>query len=171
MRVAGSLLVLRWAFVGGIVALLADLSDLFLMDSLHLGGVRDYQSFDKWLDQVYMAAFLAVALRWKGAPRAVAVALYAYRMVGFVAFEAFDDRGLLVFFPNVFELWFLFVASLRHWRPDFAFSRRGIALALTALLALKEAQELIIHQFRLLDTFTSLEAVEAIFDWISAPFR
>jgi hypothetical protein len=64
VRVAGSLPVLRWPFYGSILAILIDLSDLFLMNLLDLGGVRDYQTFDKALDQVYMAAFLFVAWRW-----------------------------------------------------------------------------------------------------------
>ena len=76
-----------------IVAVLVDLSDLFLRSYLSLGGVRDYQAFDKWLDQVYMLTFLITALRWPGRPRQVAVGLYAFRMVGFAAFEATTDPG------------------------------------------------------------------------------
>ena len=69
VRVVGSLAVLKWAFVGGWAAILIDLSDLFLKNLLDLGGVSNYQAFDKWLDQVYMVAFLVVALRWKGPAR------------------------------------------------------------------------------------------------------
>jgi hypothetical protein len=72
VRVAGSLLVLRWAFAGAIIAVL---SDLFFRSYLDFGGVRHYQTFDKWLDQVYMLTFLAVALRWAGLPRRIAVGL------------------------------------------------------------------------------------------------
>ena len=56
VRVVGSLAVLKWAFVGGWAAILIDLSDLFLKNLLDLGGVSNYQAFDKWLDQVYMVA-------------------------------------------------------------------------------------------------------------------
>ncbi len=66
VRIAGSLPVLRWPLAGGLLAILVDLSDLLLRDTLDLGGVPDYQSLDKWLDQVYMACFLIVALRWQG---------------------------------------------------------------------------------------------------------
>src|SRR2546427_6972630 len=111
-RVLGSLPVLRWAFIGALIAMLADLSDLFLIEAIHLGGVGDYQRFDKWLDQVYMATFLIVALRWAYVPRTIAVALYAYRMVGFVAFEIVGARDILLLFPNVFEFWFVFVSGL-----------------------------------------------------------
>jgi len=170
-RIAGSLFVLRWAFAGAILAMVVDLSDLFMMNLLHLGGVRNYQVLDKWLDQVYMACFLIVALRWRGPQRTIAVALYALRLIGFAAFDLTGSRAVLVFFPNVFEFWFVFVASLPHWRPEFAFSRRNVALVLAPLLAAKEAQELIIHWFKLLDSFTAVEAVEAIWDFVAGPFR
>ena len=172
VRIVGSLLVLRWALVGGIVAVVVDLSDLFLRSFLDLGGVGNYQAFDKWLDQVYMLAFLAVAVReWRGAPRTVAIALYAYRFVGFVAYELTGTREILLFFPNVFEFWFLFAASLPHWRPTFEFTRRNTATALAALAAAKVAHEYVLHQAKLLDSFTTIDALKAIWHVMSWPFR
>src|SRR5947208_2452988 len=109
VRIAGSLPVLRWPFWGAIIAMLVDLSDLFLMNLLHLGGVNNYQSFDKWLDQGYMLTFLLVALRWETVPRLVAIVLYLFRTVGFTAFEVSGERNLLIFFPNLFEVWFLLI--------------------------------------------------------------
>ncbi|MGI8925066.1 MAG: hypothetical protein ACR2HN_00290 [Tepidiformaceae bacterium] len=167
VRVAGSLLVLRWALVGGLVAVLVDFSDLFLKNLLDLGGVRDYQAFDKYLDQVYMLAFLGVAVRWQGPARSISIALYAFRLAGFVLFEATGARVLLLFFPNVFEFWFLFVASLPHWRPAFRFGRRQVGAAVGVLLVLKEAQEFVLHEARWLDRFTAVEAVQSIWDWLT----
>ena len=86
-RIVGSLPVLRWAFAGAIIAILVDFSDLFMMNLLTLGGLRDYQAFDKLVDLVYMATFLIVALRWSGVARNVAVALFAFRIVGVAVFE------------------------------------------------------------------------------------
>lgn len=163
--------VVRWVFVGGIVAVLVDFSDLFMKNLLELGGVSNYQAFDKWLDQVYMLVFLAVSLRWSGLARTVSVVLYAYRMVGFVVFEVTGAREVLLLFPNLFEFWFLFVASLPHVRPGFEFSKRNVAVAGGALLALKEFQEYALHYARWLDSFTAVEAVEAIFDWLMSPLR
>ena len=201
VRIAGSLLVLRWAFVGGVVAILVDLSDLFMMNLLELGGVSSYQSFDKWLDQVYMAGFLIAALRWPDPARAVAVALFALRLVGFVAFELTGAREVLVAFPNLFEFWFLFVAYLTpnplsvggegasgrrglggssrttlvsrrtlHGHR-FIFTSRNVVLALALLLVVKETQELAIHWFKVFDSFTAVEAVEAVWDWLTGPVR
>ncbi|HLC28989.1 MAG TPA: hypothetical protein VJL07_06040 [Dehalococcoidia bacterium] len=117
VRILGALPVLRWPLAGAFIALFVDLSDLFLRDWIDLGGVNDYQRFDKWLDQFYMLTFLAVALRWEAIPRNIAVALFTFRLVGFIAFEISDERGILIFFPNAFEYWFIFVAALKtfHW--------------------------------------------------------
>jgi len=113
VRVAGALPVLRWPLAGAFIAIFVDLSDLFLRDWIELGGVNDYQSFDKWLDQAYMLTFLAVALRWQALPRNIAVALYAFRLAGFITFELTGDREVLILFPNVFEYWFIFIAALK----------------------------------------------------------
>jgi hypothetical protein len=171
VRILGSLLVLRWAFAGGIIAVLVDFSDLFLKNLLDLGGVRNYQSFDKWLDQVYQFAFLLVALRWKGPARTIAVVLYLFRIPGLFVFELTGERWTLLLFPNVFEFWFLFVASLPHWRRGFAYTRRNLALSLGILFALKEFQEYMLHGGRWLDNFTAVEAVDAIWDFLTSPFR
>ena len=170
VRVAGALPVLRWAFAGGLVAVFTDLSDLFLRNLLDLGGVRNYQALDKWLDQAYQLTFLIVALRWRGTARSVALALFAFRLAGFALFEATGARVVLLAFPNVFEWWFLFVASLPHWRPHFAFTRRNTALALAGLTALKLLHEYALHGGQWLDGFTAVEALEVIGGWFAAPF-
>lgn len=162
VRIAGSLPVLRWPLAGGVLAILVDLSDLLLRDVLDLGGIPDYQSFDKWVDQVYLAAFLVVALRWSGIERTVAIALYAWRIVGFVAFEATGDRNLLLLFPNVFELWFLAVAAIHRFRPGLAWRPPTVAVTLLALLAVKELHEWALHGARLFDGISALEAIDIV---------
>jgi hypothetical protein len=113
VRIASALPVLRWPLAGAFIALFVDLSDLFLRDWLQLGGVKDYQRFDKWLDQAYMITFLIVALRWEPVPRNIAVALFSFRLAGFVAFQLTGDRAVLLLFPNLFEYWFIFIAALK----------------------------------------------------------
>jgi hypothetical protein len=161
IRIAGSLPVLRRPLAGGVLAVLVDLSDLLLRDTLDLGGVGDYQSLDKWLDQVYLGAFLVVALRWAGPTRSIAVALYAYRLIGFVLFELTGDRTVLLLFPNVFELWFLLVAAAGPARVA-GWSRPRLAVALLALTVVKEVQEWAIHGARLFDAIDSLEFLELV---------
>jgi hypothetical protein len=166
VRIAGSLPVLGWPLAGGVLAVLVDLSDLLLRDVLDLGGIPDYQSFDKWVDQVYLACFLVVALRWSGIERGVAVALYAFRLVGFVAFELTGARELLLLFPNVFELWFLLVAGLHRFRPGFRWSPARVAVALVVLLGVKELHEWALHGARLFDGMDSLEFLDRVGRWL-----
>jgi hypothetical protein len=168
-RIAGSLPVLRWPFYGALVAILVDQSDLFMMNLIHLGGVDDYQTFDKYLDQVYIACFLIVALRWHGLDCNVAVGLYAYRLVGFVVFELTESRGLLLFFPNLFELWYLFVAAKLQFQLQDKLQGRTLYLVLGGLFWLKMFQEYALHQARWLDGFTAVEAIEAVWDFLT-PF-
>ena len=176
-RVAGSLLVLRWPFWGGVVAVACDLLDLLLFNLfvVYAGwpGFDGYQAFDKWVDQVYLAAFLVVAVRdFASGPRLVAVALYLFRLVGFAAFEAgWAPREALILFPNVFELWFLAVAFTMRYRPAFAWTPARSAAALGVLLGVKLVQEWALHVARLFDGMTFLGALVSIWDALTAPFR
>ena len=157
VRVAGALPVLRWAFAGALIAILVDFSDLFLMNLLNLGGLRNYQSFDKWLDLAYMGTFLLVALRWTGPARSVAVSLFAFRMIGFAAFELTGTREVLLVFPNVFECWFVFVAARDHYRPGYDLTRGRVVAWLVALTALKLGQEYVLHGAQWLDDYIVTE--------------
>ena len=184
VRVVGSLPVLIFPFPGAIIAMLTDMSDLFLMNLLDEGGVRDYQEFDKWLDQVYMVTFLVVALRWTGTARNIAIGLFAFRLVGFVTFEVSQQRDLLIFFPNLFEFWFVFVAGAKFLRLDerwrgkphlrglvpFRYGRGQLAAVLPTLLAVKLLQEFALHVGQWFDGFTSVEAAEWISRLLSAPY-
>jgi hypothetical protein len=169
IRILGSLPVLRWPLAGGILAVLVDLSDLLLRDVLDLGGIPDYQAFDKWIDQVYLAAFLVVALRWRGLERSIAVVLYTFRLVGFVAFELTGERALLLLFPNVFELWFLVVAAVHVIRPGFAWRPAVTAAVLIVLVAIKEVQEWALHGARLFDGISSLDFLDRVRGWLFGP--
>jgi hypothetical protein len=169
VRIAGSLPVLRWPFYGAVLAILVDQSDLFMMNLIDLGGVKDYQTFDKYLDQVYLFCFLVVAMRWRGWDRNVAVGLYAYRFIGFVAFEVTQSRGLLLFFPNLFEFWFLFVAARQEFGLEEKLKGPVLGVILVGMAGVKLFQEYAIHQERWLDSFTAVEAVQAVWDWVT-PF-
>ena len=210
VRLAGALPVLRWPLAGALIAMAVDQSDLFMMNLLDLGGVNDYQTFDKYLDQAYLLTFLIVALRWQDTARTVAVVLYFHRLIGFVAFEASGEREVLLFFPNFFEYWFVLMAALKHLGRDpfvegtGSWSVRGSedkALAgggggmvrvaavqegaiprqrplapstfagiVGVLVAVKLFQEYALHYGRWLDGFTAVEAVEAIWRFLTPPY-
>ena len=171
VRLLGALPVLRWPFYGGLIALLVDQSDLLIMNLVHLGGVNDYQAFDKYLDQAYLLTFLAVAWRWHGLARTVAAGLYTYRLAGFAAFEFTGERDILIFFPNLFEFWFLLVAGLKQFDLENHLTTTPGRAAMAVLVALKLFQEYAIHYARWLDGFTTVEALEATWHWLTRPFR
>ncbi len=183
IRVVGSLPVLRWAFVGGLIAVFVDLSDLFLRQAIDLGGLSNYQEWDKWVDQVYIFLFFYVAMRWSGWERNIALTLFSWRLIGFVAFLAGAGRGILIYFPHIFEFWFLYVASRPHWprwtgrlrgtNPDGTaapLTGREAAGWLLVVGGLKIFHEYILHTGKWLDDFSAFEAAEAIWDFISGPF-
>ena len=156
-RAAGALPVLKWPFAGALVAVLSDFGDLFLMD--WLGGIPDYQRFDKVCDLAYMATFAIVALRWRPLERNVALGLLALRLVGDALFELTAARAVLFAFPNLFEFWFIFVAARDRFRPSFRLDGRSTVTALAALLAAKEVQEWFLHVDRFLDNYVATDVV------------
>ena len=170
IRVAGSLPVLRWAFAGALIAIVVDFSDLFWMGFLDLGGLGNYQAFDKWIDLVYMIAFLWVAYRWRGIERTVAIALFAFRMIGFATFELTGSRMVLLAFPNVFEFWFIFVAGRDTLRPRYVLTVQRTAVWLVTLGALKLAQEWALHGGRYLDKYRATDVVADWWELITRPF-
>ncbi len=169
-RIVGSLPALRWPLVGGLLAIFVDLTDLYWMNMLDLGGLPNYQLFDKLADQVYLAVFLIVALRWTGPERWISVVLYLFRIVGFVLFELSGERWILLAFPNVFEFWFLFIAVWHHVRPGMAWTSSRLAAVLVPLIGAKEVQEYMLHWARMFDDITFLDALEQIRRWVVGPF-
>jgi hypothetical protein len=167
-RVLGSLPAWRWPLAGGLLAIFVDLTDLYWMDLM--GPLPDYQTFDKLADQVYLAVFVLVALRWSGPERAISVVLYLFRMAGFLAFELTGERAVLLLFPNVFEFWFLFVAAWHHVRPAMAWTWPRLAAVLVPLIAAKELQEWALHWARFFDNVTFLDALDQVRRWLLGPF-
>jgi len=166
IRIAGSLPVLRWAFAGALIAILVDFSDLFWMGLLDLGGLKNYQTFDKWADVVYMLTFLWVAIKWNGPDRKIAIGLFLFRMIGFTAFELTQVRPVLLAFPNVFEFWFVFVSIRKHYWPNYEMTRERLLKWFVIVLVLKLGQEWVLHGGKYLDSFTFFEAVEAIWNFL-----
>ena len=162
-RVVGSLPILRWPFAGALLSVAVDLFDLLLINLLDLGGIPDYQSLDKYLDQFQLALFLIVAVRrWSGVERNVAVGLYLYRLIGFLTFEVTGVSPILLLFPNVFEFWFILVAGLHAAKRAPNWTTPRLFAVLGVLLVLKEIQEWALHDARLFDQITFVDALNLI---------
>ena len=121
VRIIGSLPVLFFPFWGSILAILVDLSDLFLMGFIKMGGVSNYQKLDKFLDLFYMSLFLIVSLRWNSREKFISIGLFAFRMLGVTLFFVFNIRIILVFFPNVFEFWFVLITGYKYFNQNDGF--------------------------------------------------
>jgi hypothetical protein len=122
---------------------------------------RTTRAWTSGFDQFTLALFLIVALRWRDPVRTISIALYAYRLIGFVLFEATGERALLLLFPNVFEFWFILVAAVGDDRVA-RWPRGRIAAVLVLLTLVKEVQEWALHGARLFDSITALDAIDQV---------
>ena len=162
LKLAAALTVLRWPLAGAFATILADVLDIVVMNYVDLGGrgIRDYHVFDKWSDVFALVAFFVVALRWTGRDRAIAVFLFAARLIGVVLFEGTGWRGALILLPNLFETWFLYVCMRDAWLPVDASGGRRILLA--GLVTFKLVQEVILHGVQVLDRYNLRDLLERI---------
>ena len=172
IRLIVPLAIFRWPLAGGLLALLADaLLDAVLASFIDLGGLWDYYRLDKYLDTYYLAIELVVVQRWLPLPRWTATALFGYRLVGVVLFEATDVRPLLIVFPNLFEHFFLFYAVLLRFYSEYALTPRRLAVWLAILLIPKMVQEYLLHYARPLDDVVAADVIgdvwRTITRWLS----
>ena len=105
---------------------------------------------------------MLVALRWPSMQRNVALVLFAFRIAGIGVFELIGWRGVLLFFPNVFDFWFVLVAGLTRFKPSYQMSSRRLVFWIVALFVLKVIQEYILHWCRWLDNY---RATDVVMNW------
>ena len=148
LRLIVPLLILRYALVGGLAAMLLDAADVILIELIPGGSFGGhYPELDKLLDSYYLALELIVALRWRNPyARLPAIVLFAYRAIGVVLFEITRTRLLLFIFPNLFENWWLYVVIVERFWPRLApRSVKSTAIPLVLLLLPKMGQEYLLH--------------------------
>ena len=163
VRIFASLIVFKFNFFGAILVILIDFSDLFMMNLITLGGVRNYQFLDKFLDLFYIAYFLIIALRWEKLLRNISILLFVFRILGFVLFEFFQNRLILFIFPNVFEFWFLGITLLFLLKSNI--TKRKIIIVLVITTLLKMIQEYILHVWKVLDNYRAIDVLNSLLDW------
>ena len=163
VRIFASLVVFKFNFFGAILVILIDFSDLFMMNLITLGGVRNYQFLDKFLDLFYIAYFLIIALRWEKLLRNISILLFVFRILGFVLFEFFQNRLILFIFPNVFEFWFLGITLLFLLKSNI--TNRKIIIVLVVTTLLKMTQEYILHVWKVLDNYRAIDVLNSFLDW------
>tara|TARA_B110000438_G_scaffold234059_1_gene230339 strand:- start:5205 stop:5729 length:525 start_codon:yes stop_codon:yes gene_type:complete len=155
VRITASLIVFKFNFFGAILVILIDFSDLFMMNLISLGGVRNYQFLDKFLDLFYIGYFLLITLRWEKILRNISILLFIFRMLGFILFEFFQNRIILFIFPNIFEFWFICITLLFLFRSKI--SKRKIIIVIFLSTILKLIQEYILHVWKVLDNYRAVD--------------
>ncbi len=153
IRVVLPLTILRWPIAGVLASLVVDALDVVLVDALAraLGEPLEfgalYSQIDKWLDTWYLGLAAFMAWRWPELMlRWVAIALFGWRLLGVLLFEATASRELLLVFPNLFENFYLFVVIVRRFAPRFlprTWPQLGLVLVL--LWIPKIVQEWVLH--------------------------
>ena len=162
VRISGSLPVIYFPFFGSLFAILVDLSDLFIIGNLDLGGVRNYQRLDKFLDLSYMLTFLLVSLRWSKLERNISIFLFIFRIFGMIFYEITGSRIILFSFPNIFEFWFIGI-SLYKFRNKII-NAKSITFILVIATILKFLQEWVLHWNKYLDNYAMGDILSVIKD-------
>ena len=137
--------IFRWPLAGGLASMLFDALDVVLIEMIGVGGFSNYTALDKGLDMYYLSFELVVSLRWEPLARWTSVALFAYRAVGFVVFEATQVRVVLLVFPNVFENFYLAYLAVRKVAPAWQLTPRRLAALLALVTIPKLGQEYLLH--------------------------
>ena len=118
------------------------------LTSIDTGPDGPYQSYDKALDVYYLTvAYLSTIRNWTSdAAFRIGQFLFFYRLVGTTLFELFDERILLLIFPNTFEYFFIVYELVRLRRDPSRISARVWLLMAGGLWVLvKLPQEYWIH--------------------------
>lgn len=123
----------------------ADQSVFQKFTDLDLDG---YQGYDKALDIYYLAiAYLSTIRNWADPFAFAAVRfLWYYRLSGVLLFEAFDNRAILLIFPNTFEYVFIAYEAVRlRWDPRRLDHRHVVVLVAAIWIFIKLPQEWWLH--------------------------
>ena len=145
IRLLVPLSIFRWPLAGAVASMLVDALDVILIELIGLGGFSHYAALDKGLDIYYLSFEAYVSLGWEPLAKWTALSLFAYRAIGFVAFEATQVRALLLVFPNVFENFYLVYLVLRRFVLSWQLTPRGLAVLLVLVTVPKLGQEYLLH--------------------------
>lgn len=151
LRLLVPLLILRWPLTGIILAAILDLRDWDFLGITIEQEMHFYQNWDKILDTYYLGIAWYTSRSWKDTmARKLASILFFYRLFGVVLITFGVDRSILLFFPNIFEIYFVFyLLFVRVTKQTLLFwSKKIMLLVLLALAIPKIAQEFFMHVLR-----------------------
>ena len=148
LRFIVPLFIPRFPLPAILLALVIDAADQTIFQQFTNLNLDGYQNYDKALDIFYLTvAFLAVYRNWTNST-AIVVArfLWYYRLLGVWLFEVFQERWLLMIFPNTFEYFFIAYELLRtQWDPRRLTRKVVYGIAAFIWIFIKLPQEWWIH--------------------------
>ena len=147
LRLIIPLLIFRRPLLGGVASVLLDAVDANIV-RLMGGTFPNYQPLDKCLDTYYLFFEFVVSLGWDHRfAKQTSVILFLHRVVGVVLFEVTNTRVFLLFFPNLFEYFFLFflIGKRKLFDSDKVNSWSRMVLIVVLLYILKLPQEYLLH--------------------------
>jgi hypothetical protein len=108
--------ILKWRFVGALLSVAADASDVVLFDALgglSYGGAV-YHTVDKFFDTYYLSFMFYVSLSWtEPLERRASAVLSCWRLLGVLLFEITQVCQMMFLAPNIFENFYLLVTGAR----------------------------------------------------------
>ena len=149
IRLLTPFLVIGFPVAGSIASILADMTDIIVLDKLQATNIPQfYNQFDKLFD-FYMYCFMGFQA-WRGwkntLAKKTALGLLFFRGVGVVIYEIFPARWLLLAFPNVFVWFYLFhLFSTQLFNKDYVRGHKPLAIILLTLTIPKLYQEYLFH--------------------------
>jgi hypothetical protein len=138
----------RYPLPAIIAALILDTVDQTIFQLFTSLPLEGYQSYDKALDNYYLAiAYLSTMRNWSNLfAFKISRFLFYYRLVGAALFELTHLRGLLFIFPNTFEYFFIFYEAVRlKWNPMVLTKNKLITATALIWIFIKLPQEYWIH--------------------------
>ena len=148
IRLLGPLLIFWWPLLGTLLSqYVFDMFDVVIWDVMGTLKHVDYTLVEKPLDLYQLTIQLIVAFRWKQEiAKKIAIGLYAYRLIGFFAYEIFHERIVFLLFPNFFFVFFLFYLVALKFNKGHWFEKKGpLALILLVVFLIKVPQEYMLH--------------------------
>lgn len=147
LRLTAVVIIFKYPLLGGILALVVDFFDLNLLYILAPNSLENYQIWDKLLDLTYLSTEAYIALSWKNKlVSRIALVLFIYRLIGIITFEIFQQKPILVMFPNVFEPFYLiYLLHLYIFKKDFFKSLKLIGSIVFMITILKLGHEYLLH--------------------------
>ena len=117
LRMLIPLVILKRPLLGLFACMAVDFFDFSTLPLQTPDDYNMYQIWDKILDTYYLVFAAYIAYTWKDKTVArLALLALAYRAIGVLLFIGYEERTILLLFPNLFESLFIFYLVFLKYR-------------------------------------------------------